>query len=150
MSQLSGAGIRVEILPGWEGALQAATSLPDGAVRPTVIHLGNFPLPAKRGDFGSGAVERMRGGDVLIVLFEYGRESAGTALFSASIPREIVAADFDRNLLQRRLPNQSGCQKFFTHSGRAFSLYVVVASHIDRADALPSVNRVLAGLEVDP
>jgi len=150
MSQLSGAGIRVELPDGWEGALQPAASLPDGAVRRTVIHLGNFPLPARRGDFGSGAVERMRAGDALIVVFEYGPESAGTALFAGSIPTEIVAADFDRNLLQRRLPKQSGFQRFFTHSGRAFSLYVVVGSHIDRADVLPSVNRVLAGLEIDP
>ena len=52
-----------------------------GEVPKPVVHLANFPLPEHRGDFGSGAVDRMGSGHVLLVLFEYGPESVGQALF---------------------------------------------------------------------
>jgi hypothetical protein len=46
------------------------------------------------------------------------------------------------------MPGQSGLQRFFTHNGRAFCLYVVLGSHVDRADILPNVNAVLETLEI--
>jgi hypothetical protein len=107
-------------------------------------------LPAERGSFGSGAVELMGAGDAFITLFEYGPESADTELFAAQgIPRQILAREFDRNALQRSLPGQSGLQRFFTHKGRAFCLYVVLGSHLDRADLIPRVNAVLDTLDID-
>jgi hypothetical protein len=113
------------------------------------MHLASFPLPAERGSFGSGAVELMRTGDVFITLFEYGQESVGTPLFAAEgIPRPIAAREFDRNALQRAMPGQSGLQRFFSHQGRAFCLYIVLGSHVDRADVLPGVNGVLETLEI--
>jgi hypothetical protein len=91
----------------------------------------------------------MRSGDVFMTLFEYGPESAGTPLFEAEgIPRQLAAREFDRNALQRAMPGQSGLQRFFTHNGRAFCLYVVLGSHVDRADILPNVNAVLETLEI--
>ena len=88
--------------------------------------------------------------DVLMVLFEYGREAAGTPLFSASgIPRELRPEMFNRDSLQRTLAGQSGVQRFFSHEGRAFCLYVVLGSHLDRADLIPQVNAVLASLEIE-
>lgn len=152
MAELSRAGIRVQVPPGWEGAATGGDFelLSDGARRPTVMHLASFPMPAQRGDFGSGAVEVMRSDDVLVVLFEYGPESAGTPLFRyQGIPRPLAARDFDRNALQRALPGQSGAQLFFTEKGRAFCLYVVLGSHIDRADLVRRVNLVLDTLEID-
>ncbi len=151
MSRLDRAEIAVEVPTGWEGSISGGDFrlLADGARQPTVMHLSSFPLPPERGSFGSGAVELMGTRDVLIVLFEYGADSVGTALFSTEgIPRNLLARQFDRNALQRAIPGQSGLQQFFTHNGRAFCLYVVVGSHVDRHDVLPQINAVLDTLEI--
>ncbi|MGH8949022.1 MAG: hypothetical protein ACRDXF_09200, partial [Acidimicrobiia bacterium] len=143
--------IAVEVPDDWEGSISGGDFQlqSDGAVEPTVMHVASFPLPAERGSFGSGAVELMRSGDVFMALFEYGPESAGTPLFEAEgIPRQIAAREFDRNALQRAMPGQTGLQRFFTHQGRAFCLYIVLGSHVDRADVLPRVNAVLETLEI--
>lgn len=149
--RLTGGRIRVDLPTGWEGQLDEGLELlDDGARRPTVAHLANFPLPPGRGDFGGGAIETMRPGDALIVLFEYGPESVGTALFTTEgIPRFVQSSDFDRDVLHASVSGMSGIQRFFTVNGRAFCLYVVVGSHIDRADVLPQINTALASLEVD-
>jgi hypothetical protein len=152
VSVLEGGGISVEVPTGWEGSISDGRFklLSDGARDPTVLHISSFPLPAERGSFGSGAVELMNSADVLMVLFEYQRESVGTPLFSASgIPRNLRPDMFDRNALQRTLAGQSGLQQFFTHQSRAFCLYVVLGSHLDRADLVPEVNGVLESLEID-
>ena len=152
MTALAGRGIRVTLPSGWEGEIDDGLSLlADGSTRPTTVHLANFPLPPDRGDFASAALEAMRPGDALVVVFEYGPESAGTALFAAKgIPRSVSAGDFDREMLVRPMPGLSGLQRFFSHQGRAFCLYVVVGSHLDRADALGAINATLASLEIDP
>ena len=151
MSRLERSGIGVEVPVGWEGSITGGglELLADGARDSTVMHVASFPLPAQRGTFGSEAVELMNGQDVFMVLFEYGPESAGSPLFAAEgIPRRLQARQFDRNSLQRALPGQSGLQQFFTHRGRAFCLYIVLGSHVDRADLLPRVNAVLDSLEI--
>jgi len=151
MSRLDQSGIGVEVPPGWEGSISAGglQLLADGASEATVMHLGSFPLPVERGSFGSGAVELMNHQDIFMVLFEYGPDSVGTALFAEEgIPRNLQARQFDRNMLQRALPGQTGLQQFFTYRERAFCLYVVLGSHIDRADLLPRVNSVLDSLEI--
>lgn len=150
--RLAAAGVAVELPAGWEGEIDRPGVLaPQGGhdiSRPTVAHFANFPLPSSRADFGAGAVDRMEPGDVFVVLFEYGPESVGTVLFSAEGVPRILAKDFDRNALQQGVPGQSGLQRFFTVSGRPFCLYVVVGSHIDRADAVPAINQILESLEV--
>ena len=151
MPRLSGSGISIDVPDTWEGAISDGGFQleADGAKEPTVMHLASFPLPAERGSFGSGAVEFMRSDDVFMTLFEYGEESVGTPLFAAQgIPRQIAAREFDRNALQRALPGQSGLQRFFTEGGRAFCLYIVLGSHIDRADVLSQVTAVLETLEI--
>jgi hypothetical protein len=151
MPLLSRSGVSIELPDDWEGTISGGDFQleSDGAHEPTVMHVASFPLPAERGSFGSGAVELMRTGDVFITLFEYGTESAGTPLFEAEgIPRQIAAREFDRNALQRAMPGQTGLQRFFTHQGRAFCLYIVLGSHLDRADILPRVNAVLQTLEI--
>lgn len=151
MSRLDRAGIGVEVPIGWEGSISGGDFqlLADGARQPTVMHLASFPLPVERGSFGSGAVELMGNQDVFMALFEYGPDSVGTALFAPEgIPRNLQARQFDRNALQRALPGQSGLQQFFTHRGRAFCLYVVVGSHVDRHDVLPQVNEILDTLVI--
>lgn len=151
MVTLEGSGITARLPAGWEGEITSDHGLlSDGSRRPTLGHFANFPLPRLRGDYGSGAVESMEPGDVMVMLFEFDRESAGSALFAhEGVPHPLVAGDFDRNGLQRTIQGQSGVQRFFSQSGRAFCLYVVAGSHIDRADVLPAVNSVLATIEIE-
>ncbi|MGI8754236.1 MAG: hypothetical protein ACR2MN_18350 [Acidimicrobiales bacterium] len=175
---ISGYGITAALPPAWEGRIsklapvapvaaavqaaqadraQIAAALPGapaaGAVETTMpfLHLANFPLPPRRGAFGTGAVELMSGPDTLIVLFEYSADSVGTALFAPSrMPRVLHPGAFNPHALQRILPGQGGYQAFFTESGRAFSLYVVLGSLVQAVTTLPTVNQVLAGLRIDP
>lgn len=151
--RLRGAGVAVDLPPGWEGTIGRRAELaPQGGVsvrQPTVGHFANFPLPAHRDDFGAETVDIMRAGDVFVVLFEYGPESAGKALFAEQGVPRITAADFDRNALQHSVPGRSGLQRFFTLHGRPFCVYVVVGSHIDRADSVEAVNALLGSLEAE-
>lgn len=151
MSRLRRAGISVDVPEGWEGSLTGGgfPQLAQGAKEPTLLHLSSFSLPAQRGSFGAGAVELMGTGDVMVILFEYGPESANTPLFaSQGIPRQLDPQLFDRDALQHGVPGQSGLQQFFTHRGRAFCLYVVLGSHIDRVELVEGVNAVLETLDI--
>ena len=63
-------------------------------------------------------------------------------------PSSTPATSIDRcfkSLCHRR----ARVQRFFTASGRAMCLYVVVGSHIDRAEVLPAINSFLS-LPHDP
>ncbi len=151
MSRLEGARISVDLPTDWEGAIDGGgfPLLAKGTTRPTVVHAASFPLPAERGSFGAGATEIMNSDDILIVLFEYGPESVGTPLFQAQgVPNDLDPDDFNRDALQRGITGQSGVQRFFTQRGRAFCLYVVIGSHIDRSELVPRVNEVLATVEI--
>ena len=145
---IADAGITVDLPAGWEGSIRPPATLPDGARRHSVTHLANFPLPPVRGEYGSGAVDLMTNGDVLIVLLEFGPESAGTALFGNSRPPFLRASDFSRDTLQQREEGHGGCQRFFTEAGRPFCLYVVVGDYIDRVDVLESINSVLGRVTI--
>lgn len=151
--QLARSGITVDLPTGWDGAIGRSAQLtPQAAgdlVEPTVAHFANFSLPPSRADFGADVTEKMRPGDVLVVLFEYGAESAGKALFGTQGVPRIGPGDFDRNALQRGVAGQSGLQRFFSVGNRPFCLYVVVGSHIDRADAVPAVNALLESLVIE-
>lgn len=115
-----------------------------------MTHLANVPLPPQREDFGGDVVTTLGSSGILITLFEYGSESANTDLFAGQgIPRPLSTGDFDPHALQVGVPDQTGLQRFFTHRGRAFCLYVVLGSHIDRADLVPQVNAVLQTLAID-
>ena len=151
MTRLSRAGISVDVPGRWEGDIFGGGHqlLSDGSREPTVLHVASFPMPADRGSFGAGAVELMNNQDIFMTLFEYGPESVGTALFAnQGVPRAVLAGDFDRHALQIGISGQSGLQHFFTHNGRAFSLYIVLGSHIDRSELVKRVNPVLASLEI--
>lgn len=154
--RLEGHGIAADLPSGWEGAIAVdrspdAVALADagGQLRPTT-HLATFGLPAVRGDFGSGAVEQMIDGDVLICLLEESAQAAGSSLHgTAGIP-EVTSGDFSPDAMQRPLRGQSGTQAFFHAAGRAFVLYVVLGGHASRAARVGAVNDVLAGIELDP
>ena len=148
MTRLSGEGISFDLPAGWEGAIGRSSELADGAVRNVVAHFASFPLPPRRGDFGGGAVDLMQPDDALVVLFDYGASAVGSALFAFEGLPAISGGDFDRDILQKSIRGQSGVQRFFTVSGRAFCLYVVVGSHIDRAEILPQIQQLLGSVRI--
>jgi hypothetical protein len=140
-------GLRVSAPPDWDARVYKRPA-DDGERTFAIMHAANFPLPKRRGDFGSGAVEIMRPRDVLVVLFEYEPEAAATALFEKSglpIPR---ADDFSPRALQRTLSGQSGVQYFFHERARAFCLYIVLGSHARRRRLVPAANQLLASLAI--
>ena len=113
------------------------------------MHLANFPLPEQRGDFGSGAVDLMGTGHLLIVLFEYGPESVGQALFRRQgMPDRLRPAMFSGSALQRTIPGQAGAQVFFTEAERAFCLYVVLGRHREATKLVPLANRALSATRI--
>ncbi len=148
---ITAPGIRLDLPLGWEaeiddGAGDPADEVEAETVRTPRVHMANFPLPPVRGDFGSGAVEQMIDGDVLVCLLEESAGAVDSQLHGhTGIPR-ILADDFSPNAMQRPLKGQSGTQVFFHVDGRAFVLYVVLGSHASRASRIDVVNRVLAGV----
>lgn len=168
MTPLTSGGVTVGLPRGWEGEIfnrapeGGGRSLgepdadytenydDDTAIARNVIHVANFALPAERGDFGSGAVELMSSGAVMVILFEHGPESVDTPLFARSGVPQLTADEFHPQQMQRTLQGQSGRQIFFNTAGRAFCLYVVLGSHRQREVLVPLVNNVLASLDIEP
>lgn len=134
--------------PRIRGALHpAAYGHADESTNP-VLHMANFALPPGRGDFGTGAVERMHDGHAFVALLEYDTEEVGRALFaSPGLPRPALH-DFAPNALQRRLPGQLGCQRFFTERGRPFCLYMVLGGRRRASELVHEIRTVLAGMEL--
>jgi hypothetical protein len=160
MTTLAAHGLAAELPERWEGRLYLRADVPDDTAHPMaygwpeeqanpVLHLANFALPPSRGDFGTGAVEAMGEQHVFVSLFEYNREEAGRPLFAARGFPRLTVRDFAPNQLQRRLPGQLGCQRFFTHAGRAFCLYVVLGSQRHAVSLVQEVHEVIARLRVE-
>ncbi len=163
--KLTAHGITTELPAGWEGRitrrrqatpLVGATRSAPGAIGSAdevpepIVHLANFALPEDRGDFGSGAVDRMGAGDVFLTLFEYGPESVGQALFSHQGIPTLRARMFAPTALQKTIAGQAGCQRFFSVNGRAFCVYVVLGRHQEAATLVPKANGVLRATTIDP
>lgn len=163
--KLQAHGIETDLPPGWEGrialrtppgagARTAGETTPTGAlgeIPNPVVHLANFALPEQRGDFGSGAVDVMDDDNVLVVLFEYGPESVGKALFKTrGIPSNLTPNMFSGSALQRTLPNQAGTQVFFTTENRAFCCYAVLGRQSNATRILPQANATLAATRIAP
>ncbi|MEZ5183737.1 MAG: hypothetical protein R2702_19745 [Acidimicrobiales bacterium] len=159
--KLQAHGIETDLPTGWEGRIGVRTTPaagtssrsigdPDEIPHP-IVHLANFALPEDRGDFGSGAVDVMDERHVLVVLFEYGPECVGTPLFSRQgLPTELTPNMFSASALQRTLPNQAGCQVFFTEADRAFCLYTVLGRQSAATRVLPGANATLSATRISP
>jgi hypothetical protein len=169
--RLAGYGLAVHLPDRWEGRIyQRAVSVPAapavaaGTVagpaaaqsvahwqddRPhPVLHLANFALPGSRGDFGTGAVERMGPEHAFIAVLQFGVDCLGTALYApVGLPR-VAPRDFNPNGLQRRVAGQAGFQHFCTVSGRPLCLYVVLGAHRRAAALCPEINDVIERIEV--
>lgn len=150
LTTIAAHGLRVTLPHRWEARLYLRdASTEEGESVSPVLHLANFALPPRRGDFGSGAVEVMRPGHAFVALLEFGAAEAGTPLFAArGVPRPRLA-DFGPNALQRALPGQLGSQTFFTEQGRPFCLYVVLGGRPDAAGVIRQVHAVLDGVVVE-
>ena len=148
MGEVSAYGIAVDAPAGWDVRIFQRPAGP-GETTHAVVHAGTFALPPGRGDYGSGAVERMGPADALVVLLEFHPDDAGSALFAGrGLPRSLDPAAFRTTSLQRALPGQAGHQVFFTESGRAFCLYVVLGSIANRARLVAAVNALLPGVSI--
>ena len=144
-------GLGVELPGGWDGRIYRPAADEPGATTRAVMHAANFPLPERREDYGGGAVEVMRAGDVLVMLLEFDPEAATTPLFAQrqGLPRRLPASAFGPNRLQRILPGQAGAQFFFTEGGRAWSLYVVLGSWARRVALAEQASKLLASVRLD-
>jgi hypothetical protein len=153
VTALAAHGLHVAVPQRWEARLYRR-ALVDGpeqdGVQHPVLHLANFALPPGRGDFGTGAVEVMQAEHAFVALLEYAPEEAGSPLFaSRGVPRPALR-DFAANALQRRLPGQLGCQRFFTERGRPFCLYVVLGSRRHATALLHEVWTALDNVAIGP
>lgn len=154
MSQLSGSGISVDVPSGWEGRIYAKHERgprPMGTLEQNpnaVLHVASFPLPPGTGDYGGGAVEQMTNTDLLVILLEHGRQSAGSPLFAATGVPRITIDDVSTTCLQRLIDGQGGAQKFFSVDDRAFCLYVVFGSYLRRGRTIPVVNDILRTVSI--
>ncbi len=163
--RLQAHGIATDLPAGWEGRIglrdvppavpgAGAKAGPKGSpdeIPHPVVHLANFALPEDRGDYGSGAVDLMTADHVLVVLVEFGPESAGTALFRRKgLPTRLTPSMFSSSALQRTLPGQAGCQVWCTVEGRAFCCYTVLGRQSAATRVLPQANAVLAATRISP
>lgn len=151
--RIAAHGLEVDVPRGWDGEIYRRA----GGLKPlggpaehtgAVVHLGNFPLPNQRGDYGSGAVEAMGPDGIFLSLFEFASESAGKALFGSDGLPTVRADDFAPHTMQRPLPGQSGAQYFFSMKGRPFCLYIALGSHVRRRQLVPEINQVLGSVSI--
>ncbi|MGQ0833294.1 MAG: hypothetical protein ACT4OV_16635 [Microthrixaceae bacterium] len=158
MTHLRAFGLEVDLPAGWDGEIyrrpgDATTSRRDAVsgkgTANAVAHLANFPLPAERGDYGSGAVERMTARDVLVCVLEFDREAAATAMFRHDGVPQFADVDFAPHTMQRTIAGLSGAQAFFREQGRAFCAYAVIGATRLKAPLVAEVNRLLRTLRID-
>jgi hypothetical protein len=141
-------GIAAALPNGFEGRIFQRNPS-DGSIARPVAHFATFALPANIADFGTGAVTLMGPSDVFVVLFEYGPESVGKALFARQgMPQALGASDFSPITLRVGVQGQVGTQWFFVESGRPFTLYAVLGSQAMTGVLLPQVNALLRGINV--
>ena len=146
--RLEHAGVVVDLPPGWEARARTQPPSEPGARGNLLLHVATVPLPAGRGDFGSGVVETLGPDDVFVALSEYDEADAGRALFSEQglpVPRP---SDFSMAVLQRTQLGHSGAQFFFAVEGRPFCLHAVLGSHARRAPGAARVAALLARTSV--
>jgi hypothetical protein len=157
--RLAAHGLSIEVFPGWDVRIerreQSSTPAPGspwpvgGFVHP-VLHAATSTLPPDRGDYGSGYVETMRPLDVFVALVEFDHEAGDTAMFDEGLPTALQASEFHPEAQQRVIPGMCGSQRFFAEHGRAFCLYVVLGSWVQRHQLVQAVNRLVATIRIDP
>jgi hypothetical protein len=148
--RLAHQGLAVVTPRGWDARIfrRQATGKETGEVTRPILHAADFPLPAVRGDYGSGAVEHMGPNHVFLSLVEFDSGEAASPLFGRERPSRITTGEFGPDRLQRALPGQAGAQFFFSERGRPFCLYVVIGSFTGRDSLVPRANDIFQTMEV--
>jgi hypothetical protein len=147
-SVLAGHGVTLSLPAGWEGRIFRRVPKAPETTHP-VVHLGNFALPPAAGDYGDRAVQLMGPQHAFVALVEFPVESTRAALFSSNaLPWPLPADGVSRSSLQRSVPGQAGIQRFFSTSGRAWCVYVVVGSWSNRGALLAEANAALSGVRI--
>jgi hypothetical protein len=143
---LSAHRIHLELPPGWSGR----TFSREGLAR---VQAGDFPLALTDGEFGDQSTGRMPHAGTFLALAEYragaGLEPGRGLFASRKIPLPLDPSGFSATGLAHPRPGQAGMQHFFTHAGRPFCLYVVVAGGRSiRRGQLLVADRVLRSLRI--
>jgi hypothetical protein len=159
MAAIAAGGVSIDLPAGWDGQIRAAEGpAPLGAraagapnpPSPSILHAASFPLPAERGDYGSGAVELMGGSDILVCLLEHEPAAADTVLFQREGLPRLHASRFSPQSMQRAIAGMAGTQHFFQVGGRPFCLYVVVGSWTTRGPLVREADTVVRSIQIEP
>ena len=146
---ISAQGLSVTPPAGWEATIYRRDPLPGEQTFP-VLHAATVALPASRGDYGAGVVELLGPDDVFVSVLEFGPEAAGSPLFGSWRAVPMLTPDVYRPYqLQRTIAGQAGVQRFFTAAGRAFCLYSVIGSLLQRVPSTGRANQVLSSLRIE-
>ena len=146
--RLRNHGLSVTVGDGWDHRIFRRTAAPGEQTLP-ILHASTRPLPADRGDLGSGAVDLLGSDDVFMSLVEFDPELAGQGLFGPQGMPRLAPSQFSPARLQRVFGGRSAAQHFFTDNGRAFCLFVVLGSHARRMAVVPKAERKVAQLGVE-
>ena len=148
--ELTGFGISIDLPSGWEGRIFKNADDEESHAFP-IVHLTDFPLRVVEANFAGPMIATMDSSSSLLVLCEYGPEQAGTPLFAAGAPPNVIRlgdlysdaffGPHHHSLLAR--------QWFFTLGSRAFCLYVVLGTEADAIDRLDQINSILASISVE-
>ena len=154
-------GIRAQAPRGWQVAVtrrpgavaavpgaQMATGHDAQDVTRPVLHACTRPMPADRGDFGSGVVDLLGADDIFVALVDYGAEVADQGLFERQGLPRLAPSQFAPNRLQRPLPGLSASQHFFSSGGRGFCLFTVIGSHARRMAAVPRAEQFVRTIQI--
>ena len=141
-------GMSVEGVPGWEARISRREPQGPEEVTHPVLHGCTQPLPAVRGDFGSGVVEHLGAEDVFVSVVEFGAEVADQGLFAPQGRPVLRPSQFSPDRIQRSLPGITAAQHFYSEGGRAFCLFVVLGAHSRRMALAPRAERFVTSLRV--
>ena len=148
--RISSMGLAVAPPTGWEATIYRRTASPGERTYP-IVHAATIPIPGERGDYGGGLVEVLGPNDVFVSLLEFGPDAARSALYrpAAAVPT-LAPDDFRPRQLQRVIRGQAGAQRFVTVNGRAFCLYAVIGSIVNRLALAARANELIGSMWVDP
>jgi hypothetical protein len=147
---LTAHGIAANLPAGFEGRIFVRPSVGAEISRP-VAQFATFAIPEGIGDFGGNTDTNLGPADIFAVLFEYGPESVGTALFSVQgIPSGLTTKDFLPYVNRPGVGGSLGIQRFFTVSGRPFMFYARLGSLQQQVALVQKVNQLLANVNIQP
>ena len=143
-------GLLVAPPEGWEATIYRRAPAAGERTFP-IVHAATVPIPPGRGDYGGGLVETLGPSDVFVSLLEFGTEAAASRLFrpAAAIPG-LTPDAFRPRQLQRVIRGQAGAQRFVSVEGRAFCLYAVIGSMLNRVPLTTRANQLIGSLSVQP